>query len=98
MNEGMGQLGRTTFDYHWKSMESLVGTKNLVLLVATIAFSFFEIYKGGIKCAGSVVLSKMVTHYGPRSGFLYYSMTTSLQMSALSTFDGTWYAYHGCNG
>jgi hypothetical protein len=77
MNEGMGQLGRTTFDYHWKSMESLVGTKNLVLLVATIAFSFFEIYKGGIKCARSVVLSKMVTHYGPRSGFLYYSMTTS---------------------
>ena len=37
---------------------------------------FFEIYKRGLYRARSVALSKHVTHYGPRSGFPYYDLTT----------------------
>jgi len=40
----------------------------------------FKIYK----LAGSMALSKHVTHYGPWSGFLYYNLTTSHREGTLS--------------
>jgi len=53
------------------------------------------------------IRSKPIGSFGFRqigdSGQLCADRTASsrrriFQMSALSTFDGTWYAYHGCNG
>ena len=36
---------------------------------------FFKIYKRSLQHRGSLVLSKHVTHYGPRSDFGYYNLT-----------------------
>ena len=38
---------------------------------------YFQIYKRGFYHAENVAFFKHITHYGPRSGFLYYSMTNS---------------------
>jgi hypothetical protein len=90
MGEGMGQPGQwllrdgstrsMTFDYHWKSMESWVGTNQIVFCsshnAVTYSFSKCNVNKRGLQYTGSVAFSKHVTHYGPRSGFLYYNLTT----------------------
>ena len=55
----------------------------LSFVVATMCLLFFETYKRGILCAGSVALSRTVTHYGPRSGFPYYNLTTSQKEDSL---------------
>ena len=51
----------TTFNCHWISLGSWVGTP-----------TFFE---KALWRAVSVVFSKHVTHYGPWSGFPYYDLT-----------------------
>ena len=57
------------FDCHWKSMENWEGTKNLDFCsccnVPTLLRNLQEVFR-----------VQGVTHYGPRSGFRYYNLTT----------------------
>ena len=58
--------GSTTFDFHWKSYGEL-GREEFFLsfVTATMGLLLFQINKRGLYCAGSMVLTKHVTHYGP---------------------------------
>ena len=71
----MGEKKATTFDCHRKSMESWVGTENLVFYKGHNAPTLFRNLQRGLWHAGRVTLSKNVTPYDPRSGFLDYNMT-----------------------
>ena len=64
-----------TFNYHWKSMESLVGTTNLVFCSD---YNVPTLFPKSTKISYNVQgmwPSKHVTHCGPRLGFLYYNLT-----------------------
>ena len=80
-NERRNINGSTTFDCHWKSMESWVRTKKLSLVAVRLQWPMhllrvFKIYK---RRPFSVTLTKHVTHYGPRSGFPYYNLITPIE-------------------
>ena len=49
---------------------------------------FFEICKRSFYHTESVVLSKHVTYYGPRSGFSHYNLTTPIKRAPLSAIQG----------
>jgi len=53
-------------------MYSYYGRKKMI----TIRLLFFESYRRYLKGAGSVTISKHVTHYRPMSGLLYYNVRT----------------------
>lgn len=66
-----GTTGLTIFDCHRKSKESWVGKINLIF------WSGFSILKStkDVYRAGSMAVSKHVTHYDRLSGFSYYNLT-----------------------
>ncbi len=50
----------------------------LSFIAGTWHLLFNEIYKRGLKRARGVALPKHATHYGPRSRFPYYNLTTPI--------------------
>ena len=51
-------------------------------------------YKRGLQRTRSVTLSKHITHYGPRSGFWYYNLTTPIvRVLHIWHLETRWVAY-----
>ena len=62
VNDGRDEES-TTFDCHWKSMESWVGLKNVVFVASTCSYSFFSKSTEEVFSVHEcVALSKHVTH------------------------------------
>jgi hypothetical protein len=58
-----GSTGSTTFDSHWKSMQSWVGTNKLVFCIGyNVPVLFFEIYQKAIVNEGSLWVWKMMNN------------------------------------
>jgi hypothetical protein len=66
-----GTTGAMTFDCHWKSMESWVGTKLSAIGSWNNVATLFRSLQG----AGSMALTKLITY----CGFLYYNLTTPIE-------------------
>ena len=68
-------IGSTTLDCHWKN-GGWVGSGNLAFCSGTEPTLFRNLQKGSLTCEERGIFPNTVHHYGLRSGFPYYGLTT----------------------
>ena len=89
-------IGSTTLDCHWKKW-GWVGSGNLAFCSGTKPSLFRNLQKGSLTCEERGIFPHTVHHYGLRSGFPYYGLTTPACMMPGVPHSTTWGTQPSCS-
>ena len=86
----------TTLDCHWKK-GGWVGSGNLAFCSGTKPTLFRNLQKGSLTCEERGIFPHTVHHYGLRSGFPYYGLTTPACRMPGVPHSTTWGTHPSCS-